>query len=342
MSEPLTFEGKRFLSSAEAAKVVGYSPDYIGQLCRGGKLVSKRVGKSWFVEESSMRSYKALDLNHTPKKAERLNSRPQRSSNPAKSEHAPPRKSPELESKSEKVPTSLRESVCADLHEALKPAPMSLPPSLSERFEFRHRSEHEFFERLSSKAVSCFSCELLQKVATCALSASLVFGSYEGAKTEVARKASETILSAVAAFAKGTSELTLQFIDDPRKTLLPVGAAVSSFVNLAEELSNSVFARGADSLLGSVRALEAAPTTAREKLVDAYHAGRSGLDRRALQVAAVGSATIERSKGSGIFLYVRSLARKTYALLHPIFEKGETVLATQAPSASSTPLPEEP
>src|SRR3989344_5174159 len=73
MSAPLTFEGKIFLSSSEAAKSTGYSSDYIGQLCRGGKLVCRRVGKGWFVEEGSLVSYKALDLNHAPSKAVRLN-----------------------------------------------------------------------------------------------------------------------------------------------------------------------------------------------------------------------------------------------------------------------------
>ncbi|MSU56311.1 MAG: hypothetical protein EXS51_03325, partial [Candidatus Taylorbacteria bacterium] len=73
MASPLLFDGKKFISSSEASKATGFASDYIGQLCRGGKLVCRRVGKSWFVEEDSILLYKALDLNHSPAKAKRLN-----------------------------------------------------------------------------------------------------------------------------------------------------------------------------------------------------------------------------------------------------------------------------
>ena len=45
---------KKFIPSRDAAKVAGYDADYIGQLCRGGKLECKRVGRVWFVEHSSL------------------------------------------------------------------------------------------------------------------------------------------------------------------------------------------------------------------------------------------------------------------------------------------------
>src|SRR3989344_1594350 len=73
MVTSLLFDGKKFISSGEASKGANFAPDYIGQLCRGGKLVCRRVGKAWFVEEESLLSYKALDLNHAPSKAHRLN-----------------------------------------------------------------------------------------------------------------------------------------------------------------------------------------------------------------------------------------------------------------------------
>ncbi|MEK7087997.1 MAG: hypothetical protein AAB891_01815, partial [Patescibacteria group bacterium] len=72
MASDLNFDGKRFLPSGEASRVSGYSTDYIGQLCRSGKLVCRRVGRGWFVEEGALLSYKALDLNHSPAKARRL------------------------------------------------------------------------------------------------------------------------------------------------------------------------------------------------------------------------------------------------------------------------------
>ena len=73
MTPQIIFDGKKFLTSREASRVSGYASDYIGQLCRGGKLSCRRVGKSWFVEEDSLIAYTALDLNHSPEKGERLN-----------------------------------------------------------------------------------------------------------------------------------------------------------------------------------------------------------------------------------------------------------------------------
>ncbi|KKW21835.1 MAG: hypothetical protein UY62_C0017G0033, partial [Parcubacteria group bacterium GW2011_GWF2_50_9] len=73
MASELIFYGRKFLPSGEASRVSGYSTDYIGQLCRGEKLVCRRVGRSWFVEEMSLLAYTALDLNHAPSKVFRLN-----------------------------------------------------------------------------------------------------------------------------------------------------------------------------------------------------------------------------------------------------------------------------
>src|SRR3989338_4271777 len=73
MNTEIALDGKNFVSTSEASRLSEFAPDYIGQLCRAGKLVCRRVGKSWFVEKESLLSYKALDLNHAPSKAKRLN-----------------------------------------------------------------------------------------------------------------------------------------------------------------------------------------------------------------------------------------------------------------------------
>src|SRR3989338_1767314 len=73
MASELIFYGRKFLPSGEASRVSGYSTDYIGQLCRGEKLVCRRVGRIWFVEEMSLLAYTALDLNNAPSKVFRLN-----------------------------------------------------------------------------------------------------------------------------------------------------------------------------------------------------------------------------------------------------------------------------
>lgn len=59
--EELVIEGKTYLSSKRAAKVSGYAKDYIGQLCREGRVEAKLVGRSWYVYEPSLRDHQAND-----------------------------------------------------------------------------------------------------------------------------------------------------------------------------------------------------------------------------------------------------------------------------------------
>jgi hypothetical protein len=57
MSESLIFEGKKFISAKRAAEITGYATDYIGQLCRSGKIDSKLVGRNWYVLEESLKGH---------------------------------------------------------------------------------------------------------------------------------------------------------------------------------------------------------------------------------------------------------------------------------------------
>ncbi|MEK7596917.1 MAG: hypothetical protein AAB450_02265, partial [Patescibacteria group bacterium] len=57
MSQPLYFDGKKFISSKRASEVGGYTQDYIGQLIRGKKIEARMVGRSWFVSEESLKTY---------------------------------------------------------------------------------------------------------------------------------------------------------------------------------------------------------------------------------------------------------------------------------------------
>ena len=67
MKETIFFEGKKFISSSRAAEMTKYSKDYIGQLCRGGKVTARMVGRSWYVEESSLLAHKKT-AEETPRK----------------------------------------------------------------------------------------------------------------------------------------------------------------------------------------------------------------------------------------------------------------------------------
>ncbi|MEQ1561703.1 MAG: helix-turn-helix domain-containing protein [Nitrospira sp.] len=54
MTEELFFDNKKYISAKDASQKTGYSKDYIGQLIRGNKLDSKRIGRLWYVTEQSI------------------------------------------------------------------------------------------------------------------------------------------------------------------------------------------------------------------------------------------------------------------------------------------------
>lgn len=59
--DELTIDGKVYVSSKRAAALSGYAKDYIGQLCREGRVDSKLVGRSWYVYEPSIREHRFAD-----------------------------------------------------------------------------------------------------------------------------------------------------------------------------------------------------------------------------------------------------------------------------------------
>ncbi len=59
MSEnSITIDGKEYISADRAARLVGYTKDYVGQLARAGKIKTKRIGRSWYIEEDSINKHK--------------------------------------------------------------------------------------------------------------------------------------------------------------------------------------------------------------------------------------------------------------------------------------------
>lgn len=56
--DELTLDGKVYLSSKRAAAVTGYAKDYVGQLCREGRVEARLVGRSWYVLEDSIRKHR--------------------------------------------------------------------------------------------------------------------------------------------------------------------------------------------------------------------------------------------------------------------------------------------
>ena len=54
----VSFDGKDYVSASRAAEITGYHPDYVGQLARGGTVLSKQVGNRWYVERSHILGHK--------------------------------------------------------------------------------------------------------------------------------------------------------------------------------------------------------------------------------------------------------------------------------------------
>src|SRR3990167_4508057 len=56
--DEILIEEKRYISSKRAAKLTGYAKDYIGQLCREGRVPARLVGRSWYVLETAITDHR--------------------------------------------------------------------------------------------------------------------------------------------------------------------------------------------------------------------------------------------------------------------------------------------
>lgn len=57
MSTQLQIDGVTFLPIKEAAKVVSYSRDYVAKLAREEKIVASQIGRQWYVDLLSLKSF---------------------------------------------------------------------------------------------------------------------------------------------------------------------------------------------------------------------------------------------------------------------------------------------
>lgn len=56
--DELTIDERKYISSKRAALITGYAKDYVGQLCRGGYVPARRVGRNWYVLESAIKDHR--------------------------------------------------------------------------------------------------------------------------------------------------------------------------------------------------------------------------------------------------------------------------------------------
>ena len=56
--DEILIEEKKYISSKRAAKITGYAKDYVGQLCREGRVPARLVGRSWYVLDSAIHDHR--------------------------------------------------------------------------------------------------------------------------------------------------------------------------------------------------------------------------------------------------------------------------------------------
>lgn len=56
--DEILIDERKYVSSKRAAKVTGYAKDYIGQLCREGRVPARLVGRSWYVLETAIHDHR--------------------------------------------------------------------------------------------------------------------------------------------------------------------------------------------------------------------------------------------------------------------------------------------
>ncbi len=54
----ISLKGENYIKSSKIAAELGYTTDYVGQLCRSGQVAATLVGRTWYVSEKSIREHK--------------------------------------------------------------------------------------------------------------------------------------------------------------------------------------------------------------------------------------------------------------------------------------------
>lgn len=47
-----------WLTTKQAAKLIGYHPEYVRQLVKAGKIEAKKIGRDWLIEKSRLLAYR--------------------------------------------------------------------------------------------------------------------------------------------------------------------------------------------------------------------------------------------------------------------------------------------
>ncbi|MFZ2252679.1 MAG: hypothetical protein WAW13_00725 [Minisyncoccia bacterium] len=56
--ETLVLDGKSYVKASKAARDLGYATDYVGQLCRSGKVSAHLIGRTWYVNADELGTHR--------------------------------------------------------------------------------------------------------------------------------------------------------------------------------------------------------------------------------------------------------------------------------------------
>lgn len=68
----IVIDGGRYLSAGAAAAIAGRTRDYMGRLCREGKVPARRIGNGWYIEKKTLESYLVERAYHKEKRDRQL------------------------------------------------------------------------------------------------------------------------------------------------------------------------------------------------------------------------------------------------------------------------------
>ncbi len=56
--EVLVLDGKNYVKASKAARDLGYTTDYVGQLCRSGQINAHLIGRTWYVDQEQLGTHR--------------------------------------------------------------------------------------------------------------------------------------------------------------------------------------------------------------------------------------------------------------------------------------------
>ena len=250
-SDEIFFDGVQYVSTSSAASLSNLTRDYIARLCREGKLVSRRVGKNWYISHPPLKSFLVEHAYSLDKQREELAQQRvmeyQAHVNSVKPSFDKTPESPKLKqiqngsarhlsSRGEvsfvrKSSTNIREHIVSAFASRNTYLPIGLGDAAL------HLASN------TAKALIPTSLELLHKVTALVVALSLTLGAYAMVDAKFARYAGESLMDVTRAMRNPISVISLS--EDIKNQLAtvalnPTGTFSGAMSQLARTFSSEV------------------------------------------------------------------------------------------------------